>query len=744
MWRLLLIGLSWVWAQQQCGTDFLLERLTEEERAAQEALEAQYRAAFLARTNLAARQAQECPESRYVIPVVVHIIHSGQGEPDSLPAARVLTQIEQLFNDYRRRPYTKGYGSGVDAGIEFSLATKDPNGNPHPGITYTHYRDAGLTSPRVNMTGSQANARTLKTRVTWPKDKYLNIWVVREICQNSDNCPIPDVLGFATLPAMDDAEQGVVVISNMFGNSGGGQTTTHENGHYLNLYHTFQGNFSPAGCTGLSASTCLTQGDRVCDTPPSRIANYGNARRQNTCQEDIPILGGDAPDQVRNFMDYLSDPSLDLFTAGQVLRMHEALENASNRRPLWQASNLQATGTGPYGRIKANFAIKGCEQPPCYACPGQPIELVSYSWGQPSIFRWEIRQGGTVVTSSTDGPCASLQVPTTPGTYDVYLRVQNQVAAAETTYRNFLIVRNPQQVASYPFAEGFEGSTFPPQGWLVVNPDYQLRNSVITWDRYNAPEGGGFGQSNACARIRHHRYYNKGQADYLISPPIPIPTSAQNPGVAFDVYYRAVRWGGSVSGVGTSHPLLYADTLAVYVSADCGRTWAKLYEEAGEALDVTGSAIEALNSSYPAEVLPPEGPNNEWVRKVIRLDQYKGKTILLRIESRTGMGNNLYLDNVQVADNLQPIGSLWVPEKIHVSVAPNPAQAEAFLLVSSAAGSRVRCKLLTLSGQLIWDSVFMVAEDSYKKPLPIGELAAGVYIVEVEIGERRWVQRLLR
>ncbi|MCS7162795.1 MAG: M43 family zinc metalloprotease, partial [Bacteroidia bacterium] len=696
-------------------------------------------------TNFPARQAQECPESRYIIPVVVHIIHSGWGQPDSLPAARVLTQIEQLFNDYRRRPYTKGYGSGVDAEIEFSLATKAPNGSPHSGITYTHYRDAGLASPRVNMTGSQANARTLKTNVTWPKDKYLNIWVVREICQNSDNCPEPDVLGFATLPGMSQEEQGVVVSSAYFGNTSGGQTTTHENGHYLNLYHTFQGDFAPAGCTGLSVSTCLTQGDRVCDTPPSRIPNYGNARRQNTCQEDIPILGGDAPDQVRNFMDYLSDPSLDLFTQGQVFRMHNALENASNRRTLWQSSNLQATGTGPYGRVKANFAIKGCEQPPCYVCPGQPIELVSYSWGQPFTFRWEIRQGATAVATSTNGPCATLQAPNTPGTYDVYLRVQNFVASAETTYRNFLIVRDPQQVASYPFAEGFEGGTFPPQGWIVVNPDYQLRNSVITWDRYSMPEGGGFGQSNACARLRHHRYYNKGQADYLISPPIAIPTSAQNPGVAFEVYYRAVRWSGTISGVGTSHPLLYADTLAVYVSEDCGSTWAKIYEEGGEALDVTGSAIQALNSSYPTEVFPPEGPNNQWVRKAVRLgDQYKGKTILLRIESRTGMGNNLYLDNVRVADNLQPVGSLLVPEKIHVSVAPNPAQAETFLLINGAAGNKVRCKLLTLSGQLIWGSVFTVTEDSYSMPLPIAELAAGVYIVEVEIGGRRWVQRLLR
>jgi len=67
--------------------------------------------------------------------VVVHIIHSGAGQPDSLPLSRVLFQMEQLFDDFRKRPYSKAYGSGVDTRIEFSLATKDPSGNSHPGVT---------------------------------------------------------------------------------------------------------------------------------------------------------------------------------------------------------------------------------------------------------------------------------------------------------------------------------------------------------------------------------------------------------------------------------------------------------------------------------------------------------------------------------------------------------------------------------------------------------------------------------
>jgi hypothetical protein len=165
---------------------------------------------------------------------------------------------------------------------------------------------------------------------------------------------------------MSTTDQGVVVASDYFGLPNQSQTSTHEIGHYLNLYHTFQW-----GCGGTSGSTCGSGGDGVCDTPPTRQANYGGARRQNTCleQANLTATGGDRPDQVRNYMDYLDDPSLDIFTDGQRQRMIATLNTASDRNPLWQASNLQATGTGPYGRIKANFALQGCDQPPAMYAP---------------------------------------------------------------------------------------------------------------------------------------------------------------------------------------------------------------------------------------------------------------------------------------------------------------------------------------------------------------------------------------
>lgn len=741
MRHLILLCGAVLWAQAPliCGTDLHqaeYEAAHPEVAQLREVLERAAQA-WIERHAPALRTQSGCPASDYVIPVVVHIIHSGAGQPDSLPLSRVLQQMEQLFNDYRKRPYTKGYSSGVDTRIEFSLATKDPSGNPHSGVTYTHYTAAGLSAALVNMSGSSDNATTMKTNVGWPRNKYLNIWVINQICvSGGSNC---NILGFALFPdGSSDVDEGVVVISSYFGNMGGGQTTTHEIGHYLNLYHTFQG-----GCSGTSNGNCGAGGDRVCDTPPTYQNNFGGARRQNTCQENTSATGGDRPDQVRNYMDYLDDASLDIFTEGQRVRMSSALQTYSDRQQ-WQNTNLQATGTGPWGRIKANLALQGCEQPPCYVCPGQSITLQSYSWGQPNQFQWEIRQGATVVASSTQGPCATLTAPNTPGTYDVYLSVTNQAGSDDTVYTGFLIVRDPAQVAAYPFSEGFESTTFPPLGWVRINPDFAVGNSPITWDRYSSTGRGSFGASHGMARIRNFSYPNRTQRDYLITPPIAIPSSAQNPVIEFDVYYRALYWENA-SASPPIYGYLYGDTLRVSISNDCGTTWTTLYYKGGEDLDVTGQAIQVIGTNLTSayQALPPAGPNTAWRHEVVPIPaSYIGQTVLIRFENITEMGNNLFIDSVQVRDNLTT--SLPSPAMPVLTLAPNPAAQEAYLLIKGAAGEKATYRLLSLTGQVLQEKRLEVGGSDFRYVLPVADLPAGVYVVEVLVGTHRQLLRLVK
>lgn len=123
------------------------------------------------------------------------------------------------------------------------------------------------------------------------------------------------LLGWATFPwDYDSAPEmdGVVVAKNSL--PGGtmapyneGATLTHEVGHWMGLFHTFQG-----GCFG--------DGDSVDDTPAQREPTNGCPISQNSCPNDP------RPDAVNNFMDYSDDACMTEFSQGQVIRMTSSFD----------------------------------------------------------------------------------------------------------------------------------------------------------------------------------------------------------------------------------------------------------------------------------------------------------------------------------------------------------------------------------------------------------------------------------
>ena len=261
------------------------------------------------------------------IPVVVHVIHNGDayGTNENITDEQVQSQITVMTQDYRRMAGTPGFNTnavGADVQIEFVLAKVDPNGNPTNGIN------------RVNLCRDNYNAGSfaeiqdlidaeVKPQTIWNPTLYMNMW-----CVNWDGS---DLLGYAQFPSNSTSlanTDGVVAGYGFFGSSNlatgnfsppfdKGRTMTHEVGHFLGLYHTFQG-----GCAGENN----TSGDFCADTPAVASAN-GGCSPINSCP-----TGGN--DMIQNYMDYTDDACMNIFTIEQKARITSVMNSMQRRASL--------------------------------------------------------------------------------------------------------------------------------------------------------------------------------------------------------------------------------------------------------------------------------------------------------------------------------------------------------------------------------------------------------------------------
>ena len=328
-----------------------------------------------------------------VIPVVFHVIHKGSsyGEFENISDAQIQSAIVALNEDFRKIPGSNGDGNGVDTGMSFALARRDPAGLPTNGIvrvdgsSLPDYAEDGIAFAGF---GGGCPEEQVKDLSFWPAESYVNVWVVPEIEGNNGG---GGVQAYSYIGPTGDGLDGVVIMYNLVGTEGSlkatdgfNRTMTHEFGHHFNLWHTFRNTYS---CSG--TSDCNSQGDQVCDTP--RTFENGNCNFP-TCPDA----------QVENYMDYSSNACKNMFTQGQADRMWTCLENL---RP----GLLNSLGATPVVQADLTLELSILDQAAGSCGNGHTPRIRVINQGDVVAEGWSVScwQDGELVTAIEGRPLAT-------------------------------------------------------------------------------------------------------------------------------------------------------------------------------------------------------------------------------------------------------------------------------------------------------------------------------------------------
>ncbi|MHC4730991.1 MAG: zinc metalloprotease [Planctomycetota bacterium] len=241
------------------------------------------------------------------IPVVVHVVHHTDAQ--NISDDQVHSQIATLNQDFRATNADLAQVPApfldlvADARIEFELASSAPDGDPTSGITRTRTDRASFSHVDDDVKSAPTGGID-----PWDTREYLNIWV----------CTLGGgILGYAQFPGGPPETDGVVILHRAFGTLGTatapfdqGRTTTHEIGHYLNLSHIW----------GESRFATCADDDYVSDTPVQLDKNFGKPAFPHFSCDGQPH-----GDMFMNYMDYVDDEAMFMFTKEQALRMAAAL-----------------------------------------------------------------------------------------------------------------------------------------------------------------------------------------------------------------------------------------------------------------------------------------------------------------------------------------------------------------------------------------------------------------------------------
>lgn len=600
---------------------------------------------------------------KYIIPVVVHVIHSGTTSSTNISDAQINSEIDFLNKSFRnlnsdsvnRREVFKDIAA--DSEIEFRLAKKDPQGNCSKGIVRVYSQNTNLGDD------------ILKKVSVWDSRSYLNIWIVERILKEVSN---GIVIGYAQFPfgSSSASTDGVMLNYNVFGQLTPSQnvfntTTTHEIGHWLGLFHPFQGD----SCNN-------TDNDGLSDTPPTYSA--GGARNGpfsatlNTCGTDNP----DLLDQQENYMDYFDckERCQNMFTYQQKARMHYCIENY--RREIFSAENLVKTGV--------NNVTTTCNAIPSFysnnknICAGGSVTFNQNIYnGTATAYNWTF-DGGTPGTSTLAIP--GNIVYSAKGPYDVKLSITTNGTTVDSIYKAYVnVVDNNANKAEINYADWQYANDWYEKGWR-----FESENGRAKWIRTVGVSYNGI----ASMKLEDDPFNSvpsSGIEQSFISPSFNL-SGASLPTFRFAYAAALVT---SISKINST------DDLRVYQSTNCGTTWTQM---TGTGAVYSGTAISTTGLTYlnwATGFVPSDA--SKW--REVSLAAPAVPNVRFKITLLRKGGSNFYLDAVRVSSSAKLGINDELASSINFNVAPNPFNTSTELSFELTKTTEVNISIIDILGR---------------------------------------------
>jgi len=742
--------------QRTCGTDeYMRQKLQDPEFAADYTRrQAKYGAKLLEIQTQKADGTYQKKATLY-IPVAVHFPTGTEANRACLEA-HAQTQIDVINADYTKTnaDHAAGWAAassfypGVTPGavdVVFCIATKN-----HPTVSPT-IADGSKAVTIGSQSGAYASA---DSNTTWAG--YMN-FVIKDAGSG--------ILGYSPLAGSISGGNCVVMGFAAYGTGAGctgfvpgapynlGRTVTHELGHFYNLDHTFNG-----GCTA--------PGDSVADTPAVSAATYGTPANGSVagCVTGEKAL-------TMDYMDYVNDTHMFMFTAGQATRMEAYFATVASD---WKTNVLSCQSP--------DFTVTATNSPVAVCAPTDGV--FNFTFGISNGYNTNTPLSATATFSPTamnaagnftltigniagvtpgNYPMTISAAGTTTKTVDVVLSVQAGVPTVPSLTTPANAATNQALSTTLTWAAVTNAATYTVQTATNAGFTANLTTNSVGATTYNAT---GLTQNtqyfwrvkavNGCGESAYSSVYSFTTATISCatetnSTTVAVPNATTNgteaaPGESI----IAITNNVTITDVNVTLNITYGyvEDLRVVLTSPAGTTvelFKNLASNSGAnftntVLDDAGStaitATAAANAPFTA-TYSPENPlsvlNNEtslgnW--KLSVYDNWTDDSGSITSWSVEICGSPLLaIEDAKIAESF----SLW----------PNPNNGEFNISFNSTNNNDVALTLFDIRGRKVSEQTFENNSNVFNQTVRFNDLAKAVYILKIQTGNNEFFKRLV-